>query len=878
MGNNIINNELFKSSNLIIQICYTIFSSILTVESFLLGWIIWPLIPINVGVVVTWGMFLKRTMTGYHRIWICAVLLMGTFFYYGTYSTSAFDLAIVMAAVIMLFTITGNKKIITLLQLTYFVTMGYCVTLLAMEGATFDILMVTRIMMHCSMILMIGAISKTIIEKWFAVLNTADEEIEQLTDSTERLNDFLTNVSHELRTPVNAVIGLTGVCIDKEDKEDIRKDMESVQNAGRRVAEQISDILDYSEIDRGKLVKNSEDYMVSSLMNDLINDITPHTKKEVELIIDIDPSIPAAMNSDVAKLKKILKSLITNGIKYTNEGGVYVKMDTEKHEYGVNLQIEISDTGVGMTDEELEHICDHFYQADSGRSRVGGGLGLGMSIVRGFVTSMGGFMTVRSKPDEGTTVRVSLPQKVVDSSSCMSIAEPDKLCLAAFLHIDKFENPRVREYYNSCLYNVIKGLGIQMHRVENAENLKVLADSVNITHLFVGENEYKENTELIESLTSDMVVVLVTSPGYIRPAGSRVRILEKPFYCFPIVSALNSDIGSKDISKGQMMINNVHALVVDDEPMNLIVAKSIFKRYGMKVTTANSGPESIEACRNELFDIIFMDHMMGGMDGVEAMKRIRSDVSGLGHNVPIVALTANAMSSAKQMFMSVGFDGFVSKPIEIEELERVLKKLLPMSSITYVKESDIPKAPDTDAVAEIKEEVKTPAPQQAPSQPSTLRGKLKAGNIDVETGLHYCAGDLEFYKTLLLQIATEAKDKITVLNRSYINKDWKNYEIVIHAVKSTTKTIGALALSEDALALENAAKEINIDYIVNNHERVIKDFENLRQTILNALGKEEEISEPDDEVMEFGPGQDVESEDMIDDDEIFEFNPDGEEN
>jgi len=201
-----------------------------------------------------------------------------------------------------------------------------------------------------------------------------------------------------------------------------------------------------------------------------------------------------------------------------------------------------------------------------------------------------------------------------------------------------------------------------------------------------------------------------------------------------------------------------------------------------------------------------------------------------------------------------------------------------MSSITYVKESDIPKAPDTDAVAEIKEEVKTPAPQQAPSQPSTLRGKLKAGNIDVETGLHYCAGDLEFYKTLLLQIATEAKDKITVLNRSYINKDWKNYEIVIHAVKSTTKTIGALALSEDALALENAAKEINIDYIVNNHERVIKDFENLRQTILNALGKEEEISEPDDEVMEFGPGQDVESEDMIDDDEIFEFNPDGEEN
>jgi len=865
-------NELFKSSNLIIQVCYTIFSTVLTVESLLLGWIIWPLIPICAGVIVSWAMFIKKSMTAYHRIWISAILLMVSFFYYGTYPTSAYDLAIVMAAVIMLFTVTGNKKIITMLQVTYFVTMAYCVTLLVQEGAAVDLLMVTRTMIHCGMVLMIGHISKTIIDKWSEVLGASENEINLLTESTERLNDFLTNVSHELRTPVNAVIGLTGVCIDKEEKEDIRRDMESVRSAGRRVAEQISDILDYSEIDRGKLVKNSEDYMVSSLMNDLINDLHDVRKPELELIIDIDPSIPAAMNSDVTKLKKILKSLITNGLKYTNEGGVYVKLDTEAQSYGVNLQIEVSDTGIGMTDEDVEHIYEQFYQADSGRSRIGGGLGLGMSIVRGFVSSMGGFMTVSSKVNEGTTVRVSIPQKVVNSTSCMSIEEPDKLCLAAFLHIDKFDNPRVREYYNSCLFNIVKGLGIQMHRVENAENLKVLCDSVNITHLFVGEREYTEHLDLIESMTSDMVVIVVANPGFILPKDSTVRILEKPFYCFPIVSALNSDISNKDITKGHMVISNVHALVVDDEPMNLIVAKSIFKRYGMKVTTANSGPESIEACRKELFDIIFMDHMMGGMDGVEAMKRIRADVSGLGHNVPIVALTANAMSSAKQMFMSVGFDGFVSKPIEIEELERVLKKLLPVSSISYVKDSDIGTESDDG-----KDDAAAPA-VPATSQPTTLRGKLKAGNIDVETGLHYCAGDLDFYKTMLLQIASESKDKVTSLNRSYIDKDWKNYEIVIHAVKSTTKTIGALGISSDALALETAAKESNIDYIVNNHERVIKDIDNLRQTILSALDKEEDNREEEEEVLEFGPGQDDVINDASDSDDIFEFNPDGEDN
>jgi nitrogen-specific signal transduction histidine kinase/CheY-like chemotaxis protein len=439
------------------------------------------------------------------------------------------------------------------------------------------------------MIFFIGRFSKTIIDKWLMVLNRSRDEVDQLTEATDHLNDFLANVSHELRTPVNAIIGLTSLCIDKSRHREVEGDLIAVRDSGRKVAEQISDILDYSEIDRKKAVCNNEDYMLSSVLHDLVTDVKQYKSKNVELIIDVDPSIPAVMNSDVAKIKKILRALITNGLKYTQKGGVYVRITTEHHDYGVNLCIEVTDTGKGMSDYELEKVYDSFYQADSSRTRQGGGLGLGLAIASGFVALLGGFMTIESKPDVGTTVNVSIPQKVIDPISCMSVAAPDKLVLGAFLHFEKYDHPAVRDYYNSMVLNIVKGLGVQMHRVNNAQNLKLLHESVHLTHLFIAEEEYNDNVDLIETLAKEMVVAVVANKGMILPKNTHVKVMEKPFYCFPVVSILNSTVDSKEEAAKQLRCEGVRALVVDDESMNLVVAKSIFGRYGMKVFTVTSG-------------------------------------------------------------------------------------------------------------------------------------------------------------------------------------------------------------------------------------------------------------------------------------------------
>lgn len=874
-------NDLFSSSHLMVLITFTVSTILLIGESILLGWEKFILPLIVLAVIVCWIIHFRKDGTAVFRMRIYALLMMCTAFFYGIHPTSTYDLAIVMAVLIVLFSTTGMKGLITLCQVTYYLTMTYNISVMIYNGESFDDLAVTRIALHLVLIFVMGLFARIIIERWTQIISNSKVEIEQLTEATERLNDFLANVSHEIRTPVNAVIGLTSICIDKSQNREIYGDLIAVREAGRRVADQISDILDYSELDRKKAVNNSEDYMLSSVLHDLVTEIRVMKPADVELIIDVDPAIPAVMNTDVSKLKKILRSLIGNGLKYTKKGGVYVRIVCEKHDYGVNLCIEVTDTGIGMSEYELEKVYDSFYQADSGRARMGGGLGLGLAIVSGFVSLLGGFMTISSKPEKGTTVHVSLPMKVIDPTTCMSVAHPDELIIGAYLHFEKYPDPQVREYYNSMVLNIVKGLGVQMHRVNNPEDLKLLHDTIHMTHLFVAEEEYASNVELIEEYAKDMIVVVVANGDFKPAPGSNARVMEKPFYCFPVVSVLNSSVHDKQTAGFRMVCKGVKALVVDDEPMNLVVGKSIFRNYGMEVTTVLSGQESIDICREMTFDIVFMDHMMGGMDGVEAMKRIRSDVAGKNGETPIVALTANAMSSAKQMFLSEGFDGFVSKPIETDELERVMRQVLPKSMVTYEEIDDISE-PEPD----FEELRKESSPKMTAL---SLREHLKPYSVDTDAGMKYCLNDFEFYKSLLVQFAAEAVDKIPLINRYYESADFKNYEILVHALKSTSKMIGAGVLSDKAKQLELAAKEKKEEFIKENHYPMMGEYGALYKGLSTILAeeiretkeakKEEETpkEEPkDEEILEFS-AEEPSSEKTEDTEEILEFIPDEEE-
>ncbi len=875
-------NEMFQSSHLVVLVSFTILSGILLGESLLLGWEKWPLILVATGVFISWLLHIREAFNPLSRLWIYSLLMMATYFFYGIHDTSTFDLAAVMLAVMMLYTMTGVRALVYLCQGTFVLTYLYDILRMLKNGVAFDPLTTTRTIMHFIVIILAGWIARIIIDKWEKVLKSSGREIEELREGTERLDAFLASLSHELRTPVNAIIGITSLCIDREKDEDIRNDMVSVRIAGKRVANQVGDILDFSEIDRKHLTSNHDEYMLASVLYDFLEEIRFFIPTNLEVVLDVDSSIPRVMKSDAEKIKKIIRHLVFNSLCFTENGGIFVRFYCVREDYGVNLCIEVRDTGIGMEAIEQERVFEGFYKGDPEHSGRIGGLGLGIPIVQGFVKSLGGFMTMESKPGAGTTVKVCLPQGVVDDEKCLYVENIAELSIGLYFRTEKYSDPHVREFYGITVKNVAMDLGAALHWVDGLDKLRILNDTIKLTHVFIGKEEYEEDREFFEKMTEETVVIVVAHHLYPLPEDSGVMMMKKPFYSLPLIHYLEMKPGEKNESMERLSFKGARVLVVDDEPMNIIVALGIFGRYEIETDMAYSGFEAVEKCTINDYDLIFMDHMMPGMDGVEAMNRIRSEMRTRKNDAAIVAFTANAVSTAKKEFLAAGFDDFISKPLERAELERVLRRHLQDKLI--VLEGEDPynwECKDTDiAVSGViitDSEYRAPGPGYPTSVTRTEKENeetfpnMKRLKVDQEAALAYCGRDEDFYRAVLKSFAADFAQKRVLIETAFENKDFENYEICVHALKSTSKTVGAFGLSELALGLEEAAKKAGAGDVSEapkkeKHDKMMAMYEELVRAIMADIDMDPE---------EYLGERVVKSDDTRadSDEEVFEFSP-----
>lgn len=788
------NNEMRSFAHISLVISVTLFSMLLSVLDLSMGWEIWVVPLFFVAAVICLVLHITGSLTDELRLYIYSTILFVELFYYIAKISVIYDSTPVILFILILLTTVHEKKLIWICCAVVCFGMAFRV---ALSYESIDAFIGLRIVLNLLLVFITAFMLTKMLSTFKSAESSVMDRIDELEAENKSAGDFLANVSHEIRTPINAVIGLTGVCIEKEKDEDIRKDLHSISDAGIRISEQISDILDYSEIDMDKLAVHKSDYTMSSLLNDLVSELKLYKRPDIELVIDVDPTLPAVMNTDTSKLKKILWHIIVNGLKYTKEGGVYVHITYTRQSYGLNLCVDVTDTGIGMTEEELERLFERFYQSDSGRTRNSSGLGLGMSIVHGFVRSLGGFITVESKVQSGTSVHVSIPQGIVSDAECMSVKDKESKLIGTFFKYSKFRNPNVREYYDTVIRNIAVGMKLNVHRIDSMEDLKTLMRNKQFTHLMVGEEEYGSNIGEMERLSKELIIIVVCDEGFVLPRYSQAVLLKKPIYCFPLVNIINTENDKLRERPKHMYLDGVRALVVDDEPMNLTVASGILNRYKMSVDTVLSGQEAIDLCKVKKYDIIFMDHMMPLMDGVETARRIRLEAGLNRQDTAFVALTANAVSTAREMFMTEGFDGFVSKPIVISELERVLKSVFPASSISYGGGEDDESGGFSSAEAEN---------TKVSKDDMELLGE---GGVSVSQGLAFCMGDKDLYREVLIEYARDEKKKTRELKEFYDDKDWDNYKIRIHALKSSSKTIGADRLSKSAEMLETAAKDHN---------------------------------------------------------------------
>ena len=269
-------------------------------------------------------------------------------------------------------------------------------------------------------------------------------------------------------------------------------------------------------------------------------------------------------------------------------------------------------------------------------------------------------------------------------------------------------------------------------------------------------------------------------------------------------------------------MNGKRILVVDDVEMNLKVVKGLLKETGMQIDTAISGRECLECIKENQYDIIFLDHMMPEMDGVETLQRIKELPDNPNADKPVVMLTANAIIGAREEYLKEGFTDYLSKPIREKELDRTIKKYLPPERLT-VREKEEPEEV-SESMTEKKEESKT-----------LMQRLEELPELDTETGIHYCADNKEFYQEIVQEYANT--DKTRDMKELYQSKDWDEYRIMVHALKSSSLTIGAVGLSEAAKALEMAAKEKDLEYIEQHHEEVLGRYTALLEVLQDIYQK-----------------------------------------
>ena len=583
--------------------------------------------------------------------------------------------------------------------------------------------------------------------------------------------------------------------------------------------------MDFSELQAEKIDMVEEVYNISSTINDVVNvALARRGEKHIEIIVDLDPQLPCGLLGDEQKIRRVITNFVNNAIKFTEKGCIAIEVTCRKESYGINFMVAVRDTGIGMDKASVEKLFTSFNQVDTKRDRREGGIGLGLAIAQALVNSMGGFITVESKLGKGSSFRMTLPQKVVDARPIVHLNDADKVRVAAYINFEQFQMNEIRDEYGKAIVNMLTRLNVHCHLCRNLAELKRRIEKDDFTHVFISVPEYYEDQAYFDQLSQRMSVVLImeVEQQYLS-FNPRLLRLVKPFYVLPAVLVINGEKDMQVLSKTRnheekFIAPDAHILVVDDNPMNIRVVEGLLAPYHVRVTTAYSGREALDLIKGECYDFVFMDHMMPEMDGIETFYHIREMSGEYYKNVPIVALTANAIGGMREHFLSVGFSDFVAKPVETSVLERVLRRILPTDKMI----------PLSEAIGEITQPSEKPrnVKEAEEVEEATEDKVLQYTDLAVDKGIAYC-GTLENYVEVLKLLVQDSKENQKYIQELYDKQDWKNYVIQVHALKSSMKSIGADELSEKALGLEMAGKGEDYDYIRHNHDTMMLAYEEL---------------------------------------------------
>ncbi len=652
---------------------------------------------------------------------------------------------------------------------------------------------------------------------------------DEINRAAQMKTDFLANMSHEIRTPMTAVIGMAEMALREDVPDTARNYIGQIKASGRILIAIINDILDFSKIESGNMEIIPTDYIPTSMFNDVSNIVMMRIgSKDISLDVDLPPDLPAMMNGDNIRIRQILINLANNAVKFTESGKVSIIVSfSKKDDNNILMKISIADTGVGIKPEDLTRIFESFSQVDSKRNRSVEGTGLGLAISQRLVDLMGGKLDVSSEYGKGSTFTFTIPQTVIDWTPGMGVKSPEKCTGIALFKdaslTDSFKRDSCRLGVTSIVMDDKSDLAPRFAEVsyQNPES-----------RLFFFTDEASLTPDRISYLEShpDVICVIITDfTGRCDITLPNMVQVKRPISAMTLSMIYNQEKiyfeagQSDDISS--FTAPGAKVLLVDDNPVNLAVAEGLLEPLKMSVMSAESGKEAVELASAHRFDIIFMDHMMPEMDGVEATHMIREKYPEY-NNIPIIALTANAIGDAHDMFLKEGLDDFVPKPIEVRNLTSKVKQWLPPEKIKMLTA----------------DEIKAQAAESRSDHEGASR-TIVIGDLDTDTAISMI-GSEKVFRNILKEYHRVMSTKAEMIRSYYEAKDWPAYTIEVHALKSSSRQIGAIELADMAAELEKAGKELDIDYIEAHTGELLDRYESYKP-VLDPLFSDETSSDPD---------------------------------